>query len=268
MRKEEELLYDKFTFGEYSSEEYGIIAVHFGTESGGALYSGQVSDLVTDKSARAVEWGILSQDYKEPMKFIMQVVNEDGSDIMQEQERGLTRWLCKRGVYQWLFIQDERYSDIWIECNVSNPQVWTVGGVKGMQFDVITSAAVAYSDEREYSYTFTDLDKVIDNMFVYNDEEIPIYPDIEITILESGNLTITNSREIDPTYKTVINNLVVGEVVTIKDEDIKTSIESHDVFNDSNKKWLKLYDENNAITFSLRCQVTFKFREYRKLVVY
>lgn len=260
-------MYDHFTFGEYCSEEFGIIAVHFGLESGGALYGGQSTDLVTDKSAQDIEWSILSQKYKEPMKFIMQIVNEKGEDIYGEYERALSRWLCKRGVYRWLFIHSERYSDIWIRANMSNPQVWTVGGVKGMQFDVTTSSSVAFSDEREYNYSITDEVKTID-IYINNDEEIPIYPEIEITMLEAGNLTIANSREIDTTYKTVINNMVVGEVVTIKNEDIKTSIESHDVFNDSNKIWLKLYDEYNTITFSLKCQVTFKYREYRKLVVY
>lgn len=261
-------MYDGFTFGEYSSEEYGVIAVHFGTESGGALYGGQSTNLVTDKADQAIEWEILSQNYKEPMKFTLQIVNEDGSDITQEQERGLTRWLCKRGAYQWLFIQDERYSDIWIRCNMSNPQIWTVGRVKGMQFDVITSSSIAFSDEREYNYTLTDLDKVIENIFVYNDEEIFIYPEMEITMLESGNLTITNSRETDTTYKTVINNLVVGEVITIKNDDITSSINTHNILNDFNLMWLRLYDENNVITFSLKCTVTIKFREYRKLVVY
>ena len=259
---------DKYTYGEYSSEEYGVIAVHFGLLSGGTLYGGQVTDLVTDKAAQAIEWEILSQNYKEPMKFVLQIVNEDGSDISQEQERGLTRWLCKRGVYQWLFIQDERYSDIWIRCNMSNPQVWTVGGVKGMQFDVTTSSSIAFSDEREYNYTLTDTDKIIEDLFVYNDEEILIYPEMEITMLESGDLTIINSREADASYITEIKNLVVGEIVTIKDEDITSSVTSHDVLNDSNLLWTRLYDEDNQLTFNLKCDVTIKFREYRKLVVY
>lgn len=263
-----ECMYDKFTFGEYFSEEYGVIAVHFGTESGGTLYGGQSSNLVTDKADQAIEWEILSQNYKEPMKFTLQIVNEDGSDITQEQERGLTRWLCKRGTYQWLFIQDERYSDIWIRCNMSNPQVWIVGRVKGMQFDVTTSSSIAFSDEREYNYTLTDTDKVIEDIFVYNDEEIFIYPEMEIAMLEAGNLTITNSRETDSAYKTVINNLVVGEVVTIKNDDIASSVSTHNILNDFNLMWLRLYDENNILTFNLKCTVTIKFREYRKLVVY
>lgn len=261
-------MYDKFTFGEHSSEEYGVIAVHFGTQTGGSLYQGQVSNLVTDKSAQAIEWEILSQNYKEPMKFILQIVNEDNSDITQEQERALSRWLCKRGVYQWLFIQNERYSDIWIRCNINNPQVWTVDGVKGMQFDVITSSPVAFSGEREYNYTLTDSDKVIEDIYVYNDEEICIYPEMEITMLEAGILTISNSRETDSAYITEINNLSVGETIAIKSDDITSSVSTHNILNDYNLICPRLYNESNILTFSLKCDVTIKFREYRKLVVH
>ena len=261
-------MYDNFTFGGYSSKEYGVLAVHFGTDSGGTLYGGQTTELVLDKAAQSVKWEKISQEYKEPMKTQLQIVDKNGCDISRDRERTLSKWLCKRDGFRWLHIHDKRYSDIWTECIMSNPQVWIVGGVKGMQFDVTTSSPLAYSDERVYTYTFTDTDKVIDNLYVYNDEEILIYPEIEITVLEAGNLTITNSRETDSAYQTVINNLVVGEVVTIANGKITSSISTHDVFNDTNKKWLRLYGEDNQITFSLKCQVTIKFREYRKLVVY
>lgn len=261
-------MHSQFTYGEYSSDQFGVVAVSFGNENGNSLYGGQSTDLVLDRAAKSEKWEKISQKYKEPMKFTLQIVNEDGSDISQEQERALSRWLCRRNGFKWLFIIDERYSDIWIECIISNPQIWIVGTVKGMQFDVTTSSAVAFSDEREYNYILTDDDKVIEDLFVYNDEEIEIIPDVEITMLESGNLTIANSREIDTSYFTTINNLVIGEIITIKDERITSNISAHDVFNDTNKKWLKLYDEINQVTFNLKCNVTIKFREYRKLVVY
>lgn len=257
-----------FTYGERSSEEYGIIAVGFGNSSSNDLFSGQATKLVTDKSAQSVEWDLISQDYESPMEFILQVINEDGSDFSQAQERSLCQWLCKRGVRLWLFIQDERYSDIWIRCNINNPQIWIVGTVKGMQFTVTTSSAIAFSGEREFNYELTATDKTIDDLYVYNDEDIYVYPYMEITMMESGNLTITNSRETDPTYKTIINNLAVGEVVTMENGDIESNVDTHNILSDFNLMWPRLYDKNNVLAFSLKCNVTIKFREYRKLVVY
>ena len=50
--------------------------------------------------------------------------------------------------------------------------------------------------------------------------------------------------------------------------DYISNISAHDIFNDTNKKWLRLYNEYNQITFNLKCQVTIKYREYRRMVIY
>ena len=257
-----------FTYGERSSEEYGIIAVGFGNSSSNDLFSGQATKLVTDKSAQAIEWELISQDYEKPMEFVLQVINEDGSDFSQMQERSLSRWLCRRGEYRWLFIQDERYSDIWIRCNINNPQIWIVGTVKGMQFTVTTSSAVAFSGEREFNYELTATDKTIDDLYVYNDEDVQVYPYMEITMMESGDLKITNSQENDKEYYTNMKGLSVGETIIIDEESVVTTLLSHDVLNDSNLKWPRFYNGNNILSFSLSCNVLIKFREYRKLVIY
>lgn len=257
-----------FTFGEYSSEELGVIAVHFGTVNGGTLYEGEVTDLITDKSAKSKEYEVISHKDKQPQNFPFSIVNENGSNIETEQERFLNRVMCKRYDYQWLFFHEERYSDIWIKCIMHNPQIWDVGGAKGMQFEVVTSSPYAFTDERENNYTFTDSDKIINDLYINSDIDEPIFPDIEITMLESGNLTITNGSEIEPNWFLKIDNLVVGEVITIKDKKITSSIATHDIFNDTNKKWLRLYNDYNQITFSLKCQVTIKYREYRRMVIY
>ena len=84
-----------FTFGEYSSEELGVIAVHFGAMSGGTLYEGEVTDLITDKSAKSKEYEVVSHKDKQPQNFPFSIVNENGSDIETEQERFLNRVMCK-----------------------------------------------------------------------------------------------------------------------------------------------------------------------------
>lgn len=257
-----------FTFGEYSNEELGVIAVYFGTQSGGVLHEGMKTDLVLDKSAKSNEYEIISQKNKEPQSFIFQIVNEDGSDIEQEQERFLHKVMCKNGVFDWLFFHEERYSDIWIKANMRNPQAWTVRNVKGMQFEVTTSSPYVFTDERELNYSITDTSDLIDDLYINTDAEEPIYPDIEITMLEAGNITITNANEIRPGYITTINNLVVGEVINIKNQKISSSVPTHNVFNDTNKKWLRFYDGYNQISVNLKCQINIKYREFRKMVIF
>ncbi|WP_143321622.1 phage tail domain-containing protein [Clostridium sp. HBUAS56010] len=262
-------MHSLFTFGENSSDEFGVIAVYFENLKYQGLYSGQSTNLETEKSGKSIEWEIISQDYDKPMEFTFGLINEDASPISQEQQRALSKWLCKRGIYNWLFIQDEYYSDIWLYCNIHNPQVWAVNDTVGMQFTVTTSSAVAFSEEHEYYFSLTNDSKTINDLFIVNDEEIAIPPSIEITIEETGNLEISNDQEIDTGYKTIIKNVVAGEIITITyDGQIQSSNSAHDIINDSNLKWLRFYDGNNVLTFNLKCSGVIRYREYRKLVVF
>lgn len=265
-RKGSEKMYrGSFTFGNWCSDEFGVMAVSL--ESASSRFNkGQVSEIVTDKAALVVEYQKISQNYKEPMEFTLQVINKDGSDISSEQERAMSKAFCNRGDYEWLFIHDERFGDAWVRAKFYNPQTWTVMEVKGIQYTVQTSSPVAFSDEYENTHAITDTIKTI-SIYVNNDEEIEIYPELEITMLEAGNLIISNSAETDNTYKTEIKNLQSGEIITIKDENITTSRSGHDIMSDSNLICPRLYDEENTLTFNLKCTVLVKYREYRKLVI-
>ncbi|MCD7996343.1 MAG: hypothetical protein LUH21_03820 [Clostridiales bacterium] len=260
-------MHSQFTFGENSSDEYGVIAVYFENNTNRGLYAGQMTNLITDKAAHAIEWEIISQDYNKPMEFTLQLVNENGSNITPEEERALCRWLCQRGKYQWLYIQDERYSDIWIRCVIHSPQIWVVSNLVGMQFTVTTSSSVAFSEEYEYIYKITDDNKLIKNLYIYNDEELPIYPSIELTMQESGNLEIRNDADTSD-YFTKINNVIAGEIIKLESDTIESSSIAHNIIDDYNLKPLRLYNENNNLQVNLKCSVIIKYREYRKLVVY
>lgn len=268
-----ETLHSTFSYernGElFGSDEFGIIAVYFENNSFKGMYSGQKTTLKSEKSMGGLIWNIISQEYSEPMSFTLQVINEDGSDILPEQERALCKWLCHQQEYGWFFIQDERYTDIWLRVNFSNPQIWCVNDVNGMQFTVTADSPVAYSDE-------ICEDFVIDNtsdsysVFIYNDEDVPIYPYFEITMQESGDLSIYNGLE--PAYIFEITGLDKDEIITISLDDgifnLESSDASHDLWNSCNFNWLRLYDDMNYLYFSKKCNVTMKYREYRRLIVF
>jgi len=254
-----------FTFGNWCSDEFGIMAVSLESALN-RFNKGQVSEIVIDKAAQAIEYQKISQSYKEPMEFTLQVINKDGSDISAEQERAMSKAFCNRGDYEWLFIHDERFGDAWVRAKFYNPQTWTVMEVKGIQYTVQTSSPVAFSDEYENTYSITDTVKTM-SIYVNNDEELEIYPELQITMQSAGKLIVSNSAETDSAYKTEISNLQVGEVVTIKDENITSSLSAHDIMSDSNLICPRLYDEENTLTFNLNCTVLVKYREYRKLVI-
>lgn len=260
-------MYSNFTFNGFGNDEFGVVCVGFDFASP-TTYAGQTTKLTTELSSLGREFEIVDQPYSEPMSFTFQIVNKDGSKIGQEQERRITKWLCHRGEYSWMFIQEHRFSDIFFKANISNPKIIVIQDVIGMEFTVTTSFATCFSDEYEYSFSLTHDDNNVE-LYLANDDECEIYPYVEITLNEPGDLIIKNTVDNDD-YFFKISNVVAGEKIIIDNELplIETNISTHKAWNDFNKKWLRLYDDYNHIEVNLECIMTIKYRETRRLIIY
>lgn len=251
------------------SDEFGVIAVYFGNATTSNLQSGQETSLKTEKAGKSLNWEILSQDYSKPISFALQICKRDFSPFEPEHERALSKFLCRRGEYGWLFIQDKRYADIWIRANISNPQIFWTNGVNGIQYTVTLDSSLAYSSEINHNFEIKHPGDSY-SFFVNNDEQVLIYPDMVITVPSNGTLKITNSQELDTSYSSDFKNLTTNEVISIHHElpDITSSKSSHNIWNDFSLKFPRLYDGLNTLTFSLPCKVTLKYREHRRLVIF
>lgn len=262
-------MFERFVYDNIACNEYGIMCVSFDKNLPSTM-SAQQSDLQTVKSALGDTYHIISQDYSEPLVYTMQVINRDFSPITQYQERELKKWLCKRGKYKLFSIFDKRYADIWFYANISNPKTIYIGDVYGMEFTITMNAPYGYSDIRDNTYRL-DIDKSV-TFYVDNDEELPIYPDIEIEMQQSGDFTMKNmSVEESILHPFEIKNVKSGEVITIKGSYplISSSDVAHNnsIYIDTNKLWLYLVDGYNTIQVSLSCKIRLQYREYRKVGV-
>lgn len=260
-------MYADFSFNGIGNDEYGVMCVSF-ESPGRKIYSGQTTQLNTQLSGDGREFEIYDQKYSEPMSFTFQIVNKNGSNITQEQERYLNKWLCHRGEYSWMFIQEPRYSDIYFKAIISNPRVIVISDVVGLEYTVTTSSATCFSDEYDYIASLTKADNSIE-LYLFNDDECVIYPYMEITLQEAGNFILKNSAETNSSNYLEIKNIAKGEIITIDSElpSISSST-SHDVWNDFNKFWFRLYDDYNKLTANLACTINIKYRETRRLIVY
>lgn len=239
-------------------------------DMGKTQYSGQTTKLVTEIAGKGLKFNISSQKYDKPMQFYFQIVNKDYSDITPEQERNINKWLCRRGTFSWMFIHEPRYADIHFKANISNPQIIVVSGVIGLEYTVTTSAATCFSDLHEYTVDLMHSDNSFD-IFMFNDEKCAINPYLEITFHEEGNFRLYNEAEEDEKRAFTLNNVSVDEKIIITYEPYQyflSSVESHDVYNDSNLFWFELYDGENRITANLDCTIYLKYREIRRLILY
>lgn len=260
-------MFNRFAFDNICCDEYGIKCVSF--EAGGKqTFNTQVTELKTEKSISGNIYNIISQEYTNPLTYTMQVVNRDFSPITQYQERALKKWLCKGSQYRQFAILDKRYADICFFANINNPKSIWVNDVNGLEVTVTTNSPTAFSDERNYTYTFDGKNQI--TIYINNDEEIPIFPSMNITVLQDGDLNIINRSNPDTIHNVFsIKNVKSNETITIDASYpiIESSNESHNktIYNDINKEWFYFIDGYNDIFVDKPCIINFIYREYRKV---
>jgi hypothetical protein len=259
-------MYSNFIFNGVSSEMLSIICVKFGSTTGADTVSGGgETELNIQKTPHSSKFYITGQEYSNPLSFKFQIINKDGSNIDENKERSIKKILCKRGEYCKLEIDDERYNNVWFLANISNPQLLIVSDVVGMEFTVTCDAPFGYSNLSRKNYKITTNSQQL-KLNINNDEDSCIYPDLVITVLEDCNLSISNSTE--PLHRVfTINNVKANEVITVKGSvpDIRTSLVSHNIWKDFNKRWLRFSDGLNTLTVSNKCNITLSYTEPRKV---
>lgn len=260
-------MFERFVFNGISSNEYDITCVTFESSSM-ATIAAQETNLETQKSIRGDIFHITSQEYSKPLEYKMQVVKRDYSPISPIQERALKKWLCQKGTYKSFCILDKQYADTWFFVNINNPKSIYVGNVVGLEFTVTTNAPFGFSDIRHKKWTLNAGD-IIDNLYVSNDEELPIYPEIIITMSEHGTLTLINNSIVDLNNTLIIKNCTAGEVITLECgyPYISSSLLTHQIFSDFNKYWPYFIDGFNRISVDKSCVLECKYREYRKVAI-
>ena len=246
------------------SNEYGIACVYFDLAVS-MTYEVLKTDLSLEKAAMNNTFFLTSQAYSEPLKYTIQIINKDCSPISPEQERALNKWLCKRGEFKPFFIINKRYSDVCFFVNFSNPKIIWINNVNGIEYTVTTNAPYAFSGERSFTADFNGNNVV--SRYIDNDEELEIYPSMEITIQESGDFTLTNLSAVGAMNQFSVKNCVQGEIITVDSKYplLSSSIASHFVYNDFNTHWFYFVDAENNITTNLQCNIRFNYREYRRM---
>ena len=138
-----------------------------------------------------------------------------------------------------------------------------VGNVSSENADAYPEDGIQNDGTKDYWYTYLREDFVSDKNVFINDvshEEGHIYPRVEITVLEDGDLNIHNAIENRDTY---IANCVAGEIITMDYPVISSSISSHNIQNDFNWNFFRVantYENSrNDLTISLPCSIKLEY---------
>lgn len=195
-----------------------------------------------------------------------------------ETQRDIMRWLNRKSYHAFKLIGDDDYVGINFESSFNVSKIEVCGKVVGFELEMFTNRPFATGNPVTINLdieaddlvdTVTKRDGIILNnvckktIYSKSDEENCIYPDMQITIKEAGDLEIYNALE-DRTMK--IANCKNGEIITINYPLIESSLgEERDtkIQNDFNWEFFRIAstfkNRLNEFTISLPCTIKIKY---------
>lgn len=252
-----------FIFDGQRLSDFGYVEFAEGLRSDNLTVSSMVFETI--KSALSDVSLRVNHTYESNYSTVLMITKNPCNDIddlwlTEDDVALLTRWLVRK-TYKWFKYTD---SNVWYKVQNVVEKIYHGDDILGLSITVNANAPFGFTDEMEHSWE----SEPSFNIKCISDEEGIIYPDVEITANEAGNLMMMNDRG----NNTVIRNLSVGEKIYITGGNIlqiKTSKTDHDLSEDFNYKFPQLVSEyNNYInkyTVNLDCDITMRYRGVRKV---
>lgn len=251
-----------FDYNGKKLSDFGFIMCKF--DSGGLdTIDGVQITFNTVASLNGQKHRLTSVQYEDCLEATFQICKHscdgDVEEITAIQHRELVRWLSRKKFLKFKIL-DEDYIDLYYEAVFTNiSKIELDGKLVGLELSLTTNTPFALKEPR----TIIVENLVQDGEHSINDtsyEEGYIYPCVEITVVEDGNLSIYNALEDRTTY---IANCVSGEVITMDYPIIQSSISSHNIQNDFNWEFFRIANtfENtrNDLTISIPCTIKIKY---------
>lgn len=186
--------------------------------------------------------------------------------ITLPEYRYIAKWLCRPEIHVLKFV-DPQFSNILFEGSFNMSPLKSGDDIIGIRCRYVTNRPFGIQEAVMYAYDFEQSD---DQLVIHDisDEAGFIYPHVEITCKENGNLYLTNSYD---NRDTIIYNCSENERIIMTDHLIIASDNpDHLIQNDFNYEYIRIannyYNFTNAITSSLKCHIEISYNPIAKVV--
>lgn len=248
--------------------DMGYIICRFDAESSQTVSNGSQITFNTTSTLNGSKYEQTSSEYGECLETTIQICKNpclrDDMEIPFKELRDLMSWLNRKEFHKLKFL-DGDYLDLYFEASFNVSRIELNGKVYGLELAVTTNRPFALREPKQIivkNLVQNGTKSILDT----SDEEGFIYPETEVTINESGTLSIYNAIE-DRTM--VIKNCVVGEVIKLDYPIISSSVSSHHLENDFNWVFLRIANsfkyKKNDLTISLPCTIKLKYSPIVKM---
>lgn len=257
-----------FSYDNKRLSDFGMIICNFGAKGLDTVSDGSQISFNTVPTLGGLKHELTSTQYEDCLETTIQICKYSCVDGIQEitstEHRELAKWLSRKKFLKFKIL-DEDYIDLYFEAIFNISRIEMDGKLFGLELDVKTNRPFALKEKRVININNT----TVNGEHSVNDtshEEGYIYPHVEITVNQKGNLKIHNAIENRDTY---IANCVVGEVITMDYPVIQSSISSHNIQNDFNWNFFRVANtfENsrNDLTISIPCSIKIEYSPIVKI---
>jgi hypothetical protein len=251
------MFYD-FEYDGICLSEKGYMICKFGSNGVETVSNGSYITFNTTPTMNGVNYELTGSEYSDCLTATFQICknscNSNSVEMTIEELRDIMRWLNRREFHKFKLLNAE-YTNIFFEASFNISKIEIDGKIYGLELEMFTNRPFAIQEP-----VVVMLENIVPNdkkiIYSISDEEGHIYPDMEITIHEDGDLEIYNVNE-GRTMR--IANCKSGEVININYPLIRSSVSSHKIQNDFNWKFFRITNtfrnKENSITTSLPCNI-------------
>lgn len=272
--------------------DFGCMVCEFDSPGLKTVPIGSNLSLNTINKPMVNKFDVVATKYEEPYSTTFKICKHAcdrynlGTMYMEEElVEQLMRWLNKKKSRKFKKIYDDgKCSDIYFKGTFPNIQMLVLNEeVIGLELTFQANAPFGNYEPLEFYMEFPDTDTEF-CIYDTSDEEGAIYPSkIEITVLEDGDLEISNSME---TKRTIIKNCIAGETITFDDvtKNPISDVAHPRLYNDFNYTFMRIINKcgecddyygvnneedirENIFTVSLPCNIYLKYSPVCKMGV-
>ena len=235
------VIYD-FEYDGVLLSEMGYMLCKFDSKSSDTVSNGSELKFDNVSTLNGSKYDLVSYEYDGFLTGTLSICKNpcwyDGeANISYDEFRKLMSWLNRKEYHTLRFITEE-HANVYYQASFNVKRVMVGNQIAGAELEYFTDQPFGNESERILKYTDVN-STVIHNE---SDEEGYIYPQVEITVKQNGNIVITNNFE---ERTTQINNCTAGEIITMDYPVITSSVTSHKIQDDFNWNFFRLCKEFN-----------------------
>lgn len=251
-----------FEFDGKTLSSFGCIIANF-DDKGLDTINGAEITFNTVASLGGSKYNLTSTNYEQCLETTIQICKFSCSTDIQEisptEFREISKWLNRKKFLKFKIL-DESHIDLYYMASIIGiNKIELNGRLMGLELNIITNSPHAFKEPKIIRINNTEKN----GEHFINDtsyEEGYIYPYIEITINQNGNLNIYNAIEDRNTY---IANCKKGEIITMDYPIISSSNSSHNIQNDFNWNFFRIANtfrnSRNDLIISIPCSIKIKY---------